>query len=317
MQSKFSFDKNKKSGMSESERKDFQKKVFNKNKGLSQSEMVEFSRIIDQDVRKKNIRSNHASFANSGYSFEQIMGFIKSSRRELAKSLGFSLEERRALEMVEGDYSNRYMHKVYLYLALLTIDYKHFVKQDLTAKDAVEGKIGFILGLKSFKHIVDDTKKSMFYRIIDLMREYAYYAYNAQDENMIKESNKLMVEFASVLSIGSPDEKKDYEGNSMHMNCAIDTNNPMRQFTFYISKTDAETPEFKYVYDWYFKNEGKSVFEDVLSKKVREDTRKVLSGLDMGDIKSINQNAGNMIASYSNVLGSKLASLHKKGGSGF
>ncbi len=318
-----SFKKNT-SGLSRSDKKEFQNQIYNSKNSLSDAEARAFQKILQKDKNDKRKYSEKKEFKEGAY-LSEIKNYIDNTRNILIDSLCFKQEEKDAIEFLLRNMKDVRSVKVFFYFVFVTIDYKFFIEEKISREIAFEAKSHFLLGISDFKQISHESKKTVLYRMLDILNEYAFYAYTSSDIDQIYKANMLLATLGSVISIASSDfgDKTGY--GALWMECILDPHNPNKRFMYYISRAKAETEEFRYIYDFYFKHEGKMNFksqitkhltnaekEKMLQEKQKLDSERKLSNRSLKNMTQ-DKKIGKMMNIRGDVLANKLSSLKKRG----
>lgn len=301
-------------GINDNERKEFGRLVSNQKGGLSESEINQFKKLVSEDnSRRFNKEGTGTGNEQDGANDVQIRSFIHTTRSSLIRSLNFNSEETSALASLQSGTPSKNAIRDYIHFACLTIDHVYFVREKLHAEDAVIGKLLFTLGIHSLKQLDEECRKTVLFRLVNLLVDYGYYAYSTHSVQVLSDLNELIADLGSVLSIAVSSKEAMYNASSLHLNILFDINFKNKKFSYFVSDKDAETVEFKRLYDFYFKNEGKTAFEKAVLKQEKREKAETFFTKDLTTDSGVSLEVKRLIAKYSNTLDVKLASLRKRG----
>jgi hypothetical protein len=280
---------------------------FDKKKpSLSDSEARLFKDIMKKDQAKKLSRESYSPYGDNASEGSEVEEYVRSTREILLQSLDFTSEEKNGLKNLLRSGKGVETKKNYFFFIYTSIDHKSFVEGKLRESAAVEGKISFLLGLTDLRQVDEDSTKTVLYKILAMLHKYAYYAYGSQSSDALSYANECLASLASVLSIGSYSGGRNRPTSTLYIDCVIDPLNPNKKFYYYVSKEDAETDEFKLIYDFYFQNEGKAAFESSLKKKAFEEKDKKIEKMQAASVKKVDVKLGAMLETYSSIIAVKL-----------
>lgn len=310
-------------GLPNNEKNKFKDNVLGKKASLSDAEAAQFRKIVkENDLKEKMYNSTQVFRASSSHS--EIQNYLDRTREVIIDRLGFTEKEKRAIDILKGNFSDNETIKIYLYFVFITIDYKFFISNAITLEDAIQGKFNFLLGLSHFNQISDISKKQVLFKILSLLREFCYHTYNVSSSAKIEQANKLLINLGVGLSIASRDTSMAKGLTSLSMECILDPLNPNKRFIYYVSDEAAELPEFKQIYDFYFKHESKEQFKSAVYKRMSPEEKAEIRDKNeyASETKRLNDrqkralghntNIENMIEQYGDVLSKKLSNLKKR-----
>lgn len=287
-------------------------KPFKKNKGLSELEANQFRKLLKDSEYKRKQRSGNKEELYSSFNLTEIKKYIQGTRNSILSSLNFNKEEKQAIRSLEENLGSKISRKIYYYFTFVTMDHKFFIEENVNLSEAVDGKLFFILGLDNSKQIAEESRKTVLFQLLSIIQEYSYHSYTTNSIHKLIEANELLTDLAVILSIASMDRQAIYSSNSLHLSCAIDPENPNRKFFYYISEKDAESKEFKNVYNFYFKHQGKQAVETILTQKQKRERGEKSQMMISNAYKNAGSAVGEIMDHYNDVLAQKLGTLKSK-----
>jgi len=295
---------------------------FGKKSSLSENETKQFQNMVKKNILDK---SRYSAFITplKGEMLGEIVDFLSRARMVLTETMSFNSEEKNALKILIRNFDEIEMRKIFFYFAFVTIDYKYFIENKISISTAVENKINFLLGLPNLKMISEDSRKTVLYKIITVLHNYVVHTYNVKIGE-IDIANEYLTNLGAILTIGFLDRRVEKSTNSLHIDCIVDHTNPNKNFTFFIPEELANTEDFRNVYDFYFKNEGKAVFESTLKKKTAlidparnrklEDSPVMTKKLNERQLEALGQRnkIEGIISHHNDEITKKLSNLKKR-----